>query len=103
MTKSVTIYKTANFAKIFAGYEYLQLDAIVLTLFLQYPFDLFIGEQGKTGGFQIRIAGYHFKTMELDEKTIVFASQQDIPTKFWVKIDDYGKYYVMTFLLPSDY
>jgi hypothetical protein len=103
MLKPIKLYETTNFANLFAEYEHLQLAGLVYNLFLQNPFDMFVGEPVKAGGFQIRVAGYHFETRELDEHTIVYVSQQNIPTRFWVKTDDYGQYYVMTFLLPSDY
>lgn len=103
MSKLIKMYKTANFAAVFANYTHLQLETIVYNLFIHHPFDMLVGEPCKNGGFQIRVAGYHFVTEELDEKTILYVSQDQIPQRFWMKTDDYGDYYVMTIMLPSDY
>ena len=78
--------------------------ALVIHLFTQYPYDMFVIEPGKDNRLQIRLAGYKFEDGTLDEQTII--SQTDLVGEnvvIWFKIDDYGDKYIGTLLLPEDY
>jgi hypothetical protein len=81
-----------------------RLLAIVIPLFVQHPYDMFVIEPGDQGKLRIRLAGYKFEDGTLDEHTII--SQTDLVADnviIWFKIDDYGERYIGTMLLPEDY
>ncbi len=78
--------------------------ALVIHLFTQYPYDMFVIEPGKDNRLQIRLAGYSFEDRIQDEETVIF--QTDLVGDnaiIWFKVDDYGDKYIGTLLLPEDY
>ena len=75
----------------------------LITLFVEFPYDMFIVEPGQNDKLQIRLAGYSFQDQTLNEETVV--SQTDLVGEnvIWFKVDDYQDRYVGTLLLPEDY
>lgn len=80
-----------------------RLLALVITLFAQHPYDMFVIEPDENGKLQIRLAGYHFEDQTLDEETIIARTDLAGENVIWFKIDDYGDRYIGTLLLPEDY
>ena len=58
----------------------------------------------KNNIMKIKCAGYVLpENIELDETTTI-TQFESLPTdKFWFKLDDYGDYWVGTFLFPNEY
>ena len=69
----------------------------------KYPVDMMVFEMIDEKYLQIRLAGYDFNTGELDEETTALKVEYGPVETFWFKVDDYGDYYVGTFLFPSEY
>jgi len=81
-------------------------------LFLKFKLDMFVFEDNsETGFFQVRAAGYKLgEDSELDETTILHQFGLKMQKagfkpgfKFWFKVDDYGDFFLGTFLLPEEY
>lgn len=102
--KPLKVVATANVADTFPSDLFLHCQRLLLTILPEHPYDMFVFEQ-KDGKWQIRIAGYHFQTNELEEKKIVYQHPSPInPIEtLWAKIDDQKDFYSLTFLYPSDY
>ena len=75
----------------------------MLRAFKDHPFDMFVLEPRPDGRTDVRLAGYHFTTMKLDEKSIVFTINFKIPETLWFKVDDYKKSFIGTLLFPEEY
>ena len=77
--------------------------ALVIHLFTQYPYDMFVIESGRDNRLQIRLAGYSFQDNTLDEETVISHTDLVGDKAIWFKVDDYGDRYIGTLLLPEDY
>ena len=77
---------------------------VMLTVHIlgKHPVDMLVFEENE-GFLTVRSAGYRLDTGELDEETVLYKAKSLPVKKFWFKIDDYGEYYVGTFLLPDEY
>ena len=89
----------------YGGMETQMYMGMALKILAKHPVDMLIFEmvEGKPL-MQVRLAGYDLPTNSiLDEETIALTFDSIPSEAFWLKLDDYGDYYVGTFLLPSDY
>ncbi len=80
----------------------IQLVLVMIHLFRAYPYDMFVFEPAEKGT-NIRLAGYHFHTGELNETQIVETIPCKLPETLWLKIDDYGRQFIGTMLFPREY
>lgn len=101
--KPMQNYMTANFQSRMNPLLVVNLIRIVNALFVDYPYDMLVFEPNGEGYLQIRLAGYQFDTNQLDEDTVIATTRIKLDQIFWWKVDDYGKYYVSTFLFPEDW
>ena len=104
--KPVAVVHTDGFDSQYGGIEgtyYLNVMKCVLT---KDPVDMYVWEV-IDGDMVITSAGYGLTEEtkgELIEGPEVARLEGSMPTeKFWVKIDDYGDKYVMTFLFPHEW
>ena len=82
-------------------------DIVVLafqlkTIFEKDTFDMYVLESSNKGTI-IRAAGYKNFSDELDEETILRTINFVAHKKIWFKVDDYGDFYLGTFLYPEEY
>ncbi len=102
-SKEIKICSTAEFNEKYGGLEATMYTGIALSVLQKHPVDMLVFEMTEDGYQQVRLAGYNFNTQELDEKTVAYKAKS-LPTEtFWFKVDDYGDYYVGTFLFPHEY
>lgn len=101
--KRLETYITRGFQAEMDPLFVINLIRIVNALFGDFPYDMLVFEPNETGYLQIRLAGYHFTTNQLDETTVVATTRLKIDRTFWFKIDDYGDRYIGTFLFPEEY
>ncbi len=101
--KKLEVFMTSNLQQQIDPDLTCSILALVIPLFAQYLYDMFVIEPGKNSKLRIRLAGYNFDDQTLDEETIV--ANTDLPGErvIWFKIDDYGDRYIGTLLLPEDY
>lgn len=101
--KEIKFNATVEFNTKYGGIEAAMYTKIALFVLKKYPVDLLVFEMTKDGYQQVRLAGYNYNTHELDEETIAYKAKS-LPTEtFWLKLDDYGDYYVGTFLFPHEH
>ncbi len=78
----------------------------ILDIARKEHYDMFIIEPNEENEelMNIKIAGYHLETGELEEERIAgtIKAPANSPV-IWVKFDDYGDYDVCTLLLPSEW
>ena len=101
--KEIQIYATSGFNEKYGGLEAALYTKIALSVLKKHPVDMLVFEMAGDGCQQVRLAGYDFNTNELDEKTIAYKAESLPTDTFWFKVDDYGDYYVGTFLFPHEY
>ena len=101
--KPVQIVASAAFNDMYGGIETGLYIRIALEVLQKYSHDMLVFEMADKNHLQVRLAGYHLQTGKLDEKTVVFKTKSLEVKMFWVKVDDYGHEYVLTFLFPEDY
>lgn len=101
--KPLQVFITSNLQQLIDPDLTSSILAMLIILFDQQPFDMYVIDPDGEGKLQIRLAGYSFTDQSLDEDTIV--GQTDLPGDriIWFKVDDYGEGYVGTLLLPEDY
>ena len=75
----------------------------LMKLFEDHRYDMFILSPNEGGKTEVRLAGYHFLTNELNEKKIISSLRIDIPEIIWFKVDDHGTHYIGTLLFPDEY
>ena len=75
----------------------------MIKTFNDHMYDMFILSPTPSGQVQVRLAGYHFLTNELNEKKIISSLRIEIPETVWFKVDDYHDHYVGTLLFPDEY
>ncbi len=83
-----------------------QLTKAIQSIYSKEQYDMYVIEPNEEQEelMNIKIAGFHLETGELEEERI--AGTIKAPAKspvIWVKIDDYGDYDVCTLLLPSEW
>jgi len=75
----------------------------ILKTFNDHPYDMFVLSPTKEGQTEVRLAGYHFRTNELNEKKVISTIRLSIPETVWFKVDDHHDHYVGTLLFPDEY
>ena len=83
-----------------------QLTNTIQSIYPKEQYDMYVIEPNEENEelMNIKIAGYHLETGELEEERI--AGTIKVPANspvIWVKFDDYGDYDVCTLLLPSEW
>ena len=102
--KEIRIVLAAQFNKLYGGgLEAFLYTRIALSVLKKYPVDMLVFEMAEDGYQQVRLAGYNFLTEELDETTIAYKVKALETEKFWFKVDDYGEFYLGTFMLVGEY
>ncbi|HOD53081.1 MAG TPA: hypothetical protein PKJ08_01000 [Candidatus Cloacimonadota bacterium] len=83
-----------------------QLTNAIQSIYLKEQYDMYVIEPNEENEelVNIKIAGYHLETGELEEERIAgtIKAPANSPV-IWVKFDDYGDYDVCTLLLPSEW
>ncbi len=79
------------------------LTLTVQQLFEKHDYDMFVFRPGEASKTNITLEGYSFKNGDLKEGIIVKTIGLKLGSVIWFKIDDYGEYFVGTFLYPSEY
>lgn len=112
LNKEIKYYSTRTLQEELGAMSVIKLIKIAHGLLEKHPVDMLVFEQ-KDSKLIVRSGGYRFDKPEvLDEKTVLKEYEIDVakqylgyglPEKFWLKIDDYGKEYIATFLKPSEY
>jgi len=100
--KPLTIYATRGVAEELED-QIPTLRRLLASLFTRHPLDMFVIEPNSDDTIKIRAAGYSFETNELDEETVLYEGKPALDRVVWFKIDDYGRFYVGTFLFPDEY
>jgi hypothetical protein len=111
LEKELKIMATSGFNAKYGGLESILYIRIALSVLKKHPVDMLVFEMQGENRQQCRSAGYFMDGREVNEdnnfgldETSILWSDESLPTdKFWFKIDDYGDYYVGTFLFPSEY
>ena len=101
--KPIQFVSTAAWSEKYGGLEAGLYIKDSFRILQKFPYDMLVFEMPDDKHLQIRLAGYSFKTNELDEKTVVYKTESMFIETFWLKIDDYGEKFVGTFLFPSEY
>jgi hypothetical protein len=101
--KELRIVATAAFNEKYGGLETVMYVKIVLSVLAKYPVDMLVFEMADESHLQVRLSGYDFRDGTLCEQTVAYRTESLPTDTFWFKIDDYGDYYVGTFLFPDDY
>lgn len=101
--KSIQFVGTAEWNRVYGGLESIIYIQTAMAVLQKYPYDMLIFEMPDPKHYQVRVAGYHLKTEELNETLVVFKTKSLEIRKFWLKIDNYESYYVGTFLFPEEY
>lgn len=104
--KPLKLYLTRGVNEHFEHYP-LQLMILQQTFvenFEKLEIDMQVFEPLDENTWQIRCAGYYFKTDVLDETTVLskYPSNESLK-RVWFKVDDYGHSYVGTILFPDEY
>jgi len=83
-----------------------QLTNTIQSIYPKEQYDMYVIEPNEENEelMNIKIAGYHLETGELEEERIAgtIKAPANSPV-IWVKFDDYGDYDVCTLLLPSEW
>ena len=83
-----------------------QLTNAIQSIYPKEQYDMYVIEPNEEQEelMNIKIAGYHLETGELEEERIAgtIKAPANSPV-IWVKFDDYGDYDVCTLLLPSEW
>ncbi|HPM01243.1 MAG TPA: hypothetical protein PK816_03715 [Candidatus Cloacimonadota bacterium] len=83
-----------------------RLTNAIQSIYLKEQYDMYVIEPNEENEelVNIKIAGYHLETGELEEERIAgtIKAPANSPV-IWVKFDDYGDYDVCTLLLPSEW
>ena len=103
LNKPVRIVASASFNDMYGGIEAGLYIGIALEILQKHPHDMLVFEMANESCLQVRLAGYHLQTQKLNEKSVVFKTESLSIKTFWVKVDDYGTEYILTFLFPEDY
>jgi hypothetical protein len=101
--KKMQFYMTANFQQQVDPLIVFELIRLVNFLFNKYPYDMLVFEPSEKGYLRVRLAGYSFIDNMLDEETVIAETRIKLNNTFWWKVDDYGEFYVGTFLFPDDW
>lgn len=100
--KEIKVCASQGFNHKYGGIEAQMYTMLSLDILSKHPVDMLVFEE-KEGILTARSAGYRLDTQELDETTILHKAESLQVDTFWFKIDDYGGYYVGTFLFPDEY
>jgi hypothetical protein len=102
--KEVKFVMTAGFANHYGPIEPLMYIGIAKKVWASMPFDMLVFENEKKGFLKVSVTGYNVDTNEdqPENKQIMRVKSLDIK-KFWLKYDDYGDYWIGTFLFPEEY
>ena len=103
LDKPIRVVATAGFHAKYGGIERALYVKMALQILRKFPHDMLVFSMADEDHLQVKLAGYHLKTEELDETTVVYRSESLPIETFWVKVDDYGEEYVITFLFPEEY
>ena len=101
--KSIQFVGTAAWNEQYGGLEAALYIRTALDILQKYPYDMLVFEMPDEQHYQVRLAGYHLVTENLNETKVVFKTESLKIRKFWLKIDDMLQYYVGTFLFPEEY
>lgn len=102
--KPLKVVATEGVNNKYGGLELMMYVNMMKKLFSRYPYDMFVIEYNeKKETLHVRLAGYSFETDELNEDKIVYTVDSLPVDTIWFKVDDYGDYYVGTFLFPDEY
>jgi hypothetical protein len=102
--KPIQFVGTAEWNRVYGGLEATLYLRTALAILQKYPYDMLVFEQPEEGHYQVRLAGYHLGTEELNEELVVFKTASLEIRKFWLKIDtDEQGNYIGTFLFPEEY
>ena len=100
-------YIMTSLLKSLISEEYqIQLTNAIQSIYPKEQYDMYVIEPNEENEelMNIKIAGYHLETGELEEERIAgtIKAPANSPV-IWVKFDDYGDYDVCTLLLPSEW
>ena len=100
-------YIITSLLKSLISEEYqIQLTNAIQSIYPKEQYDMYVIEPNEENEelMNIKIAGYHLETGELEEERIAgtIKAPANSPV-IWVKFDDYGDYDVCTLLLPSEW
>jgi hypothetical protein len=101
--REIRIVLAAQFNKLYGGLETFLYTRIALSVLKKYPVDMLVFEMTEDGFQRVRLAGYNFLTQELDETTVAYKAKSLETEKFWFKVEDYGEFYLGTFMLVGEY
>jgi len=101
--KNLKIFSTRG---VFTELGFQETNIMLIELmkhFDDHKYDMFVLTPTREGQAEVRLAGYHFLTNELNEKKIISTIRLEIPRTMWFKVDDYSDHYVGTLLFPDEY
>jgi len=101
--KPLEIVATAGWNQLYGGLEGSLYIKTAYEILQKYPYDMLIFEMPDKNHYQVRLAGYHLKTEDLNEALVVFKTESLEIKKFWLKIDADEDHYIGTFLFPEEY
>ena len=101
--KNLQVFSTR---RVFSELGFQETNIILIELlktFNDHMYDMFVLSPTPEGHTEVRLAGYHFQTNELNEKKIISTLRLTIPETIWFKVDDHGTNYIGTLLFPDEY
>jgi hypothetical protein len=101
--KPLQFVATSAFVEEYPPMERILYANTAVRILQKHPVDMLVFEMSDKNHYQVRLAGYHFQTNELDETSVVFKVKSLKIKTFWLRIDDDGEHYIGTFLFPEDY
>jgi len=102
--RPIQFVATAGFNDLYGGIEAAHYINLSLKILQKYPYDMLVFEMPDKRHLQIRLAGRHLTTEELNETKVVFKTTSLETKTFWLKIDqDEVGNYIGTFLFPDEY
>jgi len=101
--KPIKFVGTSAWDAWYGGLEAALYIRTALDILQKYPYDMLVFEMPDDTHYQVRLAGYHLVTENLNETSVVFKTESLKIMKFWLKIDTLDEGYVGTFLFPEEY
>jgi len=103
LNKPVKIVATSGFSTQYGGIEAAMYVKMAMGILQKFPNDMLVFEMADENHLRVKLAGYHLQSGELIEEWEVQRIESLKVKTFWVKVDDYGSEYVITFLFPDEY
>ena len=104
--KPIKYFITAMLKSLISEAYQIQLTNAIYSINAKEHYDMYVIEPNENNKevMNIRIAGYHLETGELEEERIAGTIRAPANSPLiWCKIDDYKDYFVCTLLLPSEW